>query len=128
MKKIIAIIVLVLGVTASLMYFSTSSDDEAYYRALSNYEHVDDIGDTHTAFTSIDNPIRGDCEDFAFSLKRQIGGDVWAVSRNGNVDHAVLIKNGVVYDSLLSRPSQLDDYHNRPIYIIRNYDQLINNG
>ena len=50
-------------------------------------------------YDRIDRPFYGDCEDAAFTLQKQIGGDVWYVLLNNGTAHAALVKNGIVYDN-----------------------------
>jgi hypothetical protein len=72
-------------------------DLKAYRIALHNFTYVADYFDEWTCFDRIDEPFCGDCEDLAFTLQKQIGGDVWLVRYEGH-DHAVLVKNGYVFD------------------------------
>lgn len=124
MKKYLLPVVAVLSILALITYYLSSTNDKAYYKALSNFTYVDDVADEHKAFTRIDKPFKGDCEDFAFTLQLQIDGEVWAVSRDGNVDHAVLVTNGYVYDSLKTRPVKVENYKNRLIYVMTPPEQI----
>ena len=46
----------------------------------------------------------GDCEDYAFTKKREIGGEVWHVVLPDWRHHAVLLKDAMVYDTLNDVP------------------------
>ena len=87
MQKYLLPLIAVLAILAVTTYYLSSSDDRAYYEALSNFIYIDDIADEHKAFTRIDSEFQGDCEDFAFTLQLQIGGEVWAFTHNDNVNH-----------------------------------------
>ena len=127
MKQIAILIVLALLLLASFLYFNSSDDEKAYYEALSNFTYVDDVADEHLAFTRIDKPFSGDCEDFAFTLQRQIGGEVWAFTYDNNVNHAALVLNGVVYDSLRKHPVSIEKYPKHPLYQMTFSGELITN-
>lgn len=118
MRNLMPYLSALLFVIAVYFYLSSTNEEKAYQVALSNFTYVDDIADEHKAFTRIDMPFSGDCEDFAFTLQLQIDGDVWAVSRDGDVDHAVLVTDGYVYDSLKTRPVKVENYKNRLIYVM----------
>ena len=64
-------------------------------------------------------PFAGDCEDFAFTLQGIIGGDVWYVTREGRQAHAVLVKDGLVYDSLSKHKVKKEFYQGEFIYIMK---------
>jgi len=127
MKQIVIPIVLALLLLAAFMYFNNSDAEKAYYEALSNFTYVDDVEDEHKAFTRIDKPFYGDCEDFAFTLQLQIGGEVWAFTHNDNVNHAALVLNGVVYDSLRQHPVSINDYPKHKLYKMTFNSKLITN-
>lgn len=46
----------------------------------------------------------GDCEDFAYTLQGEIGGEVWHVVLPDGRHHAVVKRDGWVYDNLHKRP------------------------
>jgi hypothetical protein len=75
-----------------------SPDEILYYKARSNFRYEADIANEYRVYASIDSPFYGDCEDFAFTLQRQIGGDVYFVMLHKKYPHAVLVKDGVAYD------------------------------
>lgn len=94
-------------------------DERAHQLALWNFHYVADVGDEWNVYDRIDEPFSGDCEDYAFSLQLQIGGDVWVVKLNGRSGyHAVLVKDGIVYDNIYSWTHTRDDYPARFIKII----------
>lgn len=127
MKKYLLPIIAVLAILAVTTYHLSSSDDKAYYMALSNFTYVDDVADEHKAFTRIDKQFEGDCEDFAFTLQLQIGGEVWAFTHDDSVNHAALILNGMVYDSLRKHPISINDYPKHKLYKMTFNGELIAN-
>lgn len=52
----------------------------------------------------------GDCEDYAFTKKREIGGEVWHVALTGGGHHAVVLKDGLVYDNIFDGPVPQKEY------------------
>ena len=88
-----------------------------YQIALSNFEYVSDMNQFrvldkwHRAY-DIRKHFVGDCEDFAFTLQYEIGGEVWYVILPRKVDnqHAVLVKDNWVYDNLHKVPIKLNNY------------------
>lgn len=127
MKQIAILIALALLLLAAFMYFNSSDAEKAYYEALSNFTYVEDVADEHKAFTRIDKSFSGDCEDFAFTLQLQIGGEVWAFTHNDNVNHAALVLNGMVYDSLRKHPILINDYPKHKLYKMKFAGELIAN-
>ncbi|MGE6419573.1 hypothetical protein ACQKDY_17725 [Alteromonas macleodii] len=127
MKKYLLPVIAVLAVLAVTTYYLSPSYDRAYYEALSNFTYIDDVADEHKAFTRIDSEFQGDCEDFAFTLQLQIGGEVWAFTHNDNVNHAALVLNGVVYDSLRKHPIPVNAYQKHPLYKMTFNGELIAN-
>lgn len=92
---------------------STIQRDTGYFNiAYSNFIYTKDPKGTDPAlvYTSINYPFAGDCEDFAFTLQRQIGGDVYYVLHNERGAHAVLEKNGMIYDNLNDTPMSAEEY------------------
>lgn len=91
---------------------------QQYETALSNFEYVQDINQFrvldrwHRSY-DIRKHFRGDCEDFAFTLQYEIGGQVWYVILPRKVDnkHAVLVKDNWVYDNLHKHPVKLENYN-----------------
>lgn len=49
---------------------------EAHRLALWNFSYEKDANDEYRIYDYIDRPFFGDCEDFAFTLQKVIGGDV----------------------------------------------------
>ncbi|MGE6416187.1 hypothetical protein ACQKDY_00425 [Alteromonas macleodii] len=127
MQKYLLPLIAVLAILAVTTYYLSSSDDRAYYEALSNFTYVDDIEDEYIAYERIDKPFYGDCEDFAFTLQKKIGGEVWAFTHNDNVNHAALVLNGMVYDSLRKRPISIEKYPKYPLYKMTFTGELIAN-
>lgn len=80
-----------------------------YDEAKSNFIYVSDEADEWLVYDRIDQPFMGDCKDFAFTLQRQIGGEVMKVYYK-NISHAVLIKDGYVYDNMLPQPVRAEEY------------------
>ena len=127
MKQIAILIALALLLLAAFMYFNSSDAEKAYYEALSNFTYVDDIEDEYIAYERIDKPFYGDCEDFAFTLQKKIGGEVWAFTHDDSVNHAALVLNGMVYDSLRKHPISINDYPKHKLYKMKFAGELIAN-
>lgn len=128
MRKLLLIPLMLMLALAAFLYATASKEEKAYYEALSNFTYVDDVEDEYKVYSQIDSPFSGDCEDFAFTLQHQIGGEVWAVSRNTKVDHAVLVTKGYVYDSLKTKPIKTEDYENRLIFVMTPPVEIIKVG
>jgi predicted transglutaminase-like cysteine proteinase len=77
--------------------------------ALRNFIYVSDEENELFVYDRIDQPFMGDCEDYAFTLQRQIGGEVWHVIVEGG-HHAVLVNDGWVYDNLSKWPVPRAEY------------------
>ena len=92
------------------------NDVATYNLALSNFEYVADINQYRVEeywarFGRIDRVFRGDCEDFAFTLQYQIGGEVWhVILPKSRLHHAVLVKDYYVYDQIKDSPIPLIEY------------------
>jgi len=56
--------------------FTHTKEENAHKLALSNFVYEADKVNEYRIYDYIDKPFHGDCEDFAFTLQRQIGGDV----------------------------------------------------
>lgn len=85
-----------------------STEENMFYTAKNNFVYEADKVDEWKIYDSVSEKFSGDCEDFAFSLQNQIGGDVWYVfvEVNGKPSaHAVLLKDGMVYDNNLAHPT-----------------------
>lgn len=94
------------------LIFLAGCTSSEYYRvesackqAVRNFTYVPDIANEYKIYDRIDRPFSGDCEDFAFTLQRQIGGDVYYTFVPRETDkgikliaHAVLVLNERVYD------------------------------
>ena len=85
-------------------------DEAAMWQASGNFNYKADINDEWRIYDRIDQPFEGDCEDYALTLQKQIGGDVWFVSHRTLGPHAVLVKNHIAYDYLIGRPVSFYDY------------------
>ena len=75
-----------------------------------NFRYRKDTGDEWVSFENIDTPFTGDCEDYAFTMQNQLGGKVHYTIHDEVGAHAVLIKNGVVYDNMKERPYYVKDF------------------
>lgn len=90
----------------------------ALHQAIWNFTYEPDKADEWRIYDAIDKPFAGDCEDFALTLQKQIGGDVWFVKHNTLGSHAVLVKDDVAYDYLIGRSIGRDRYPGKFIVII----------
>ena len=117
-----AFLILVLLITAtSAGCASTNGDNFIYKKARRNfiYKRETTSPEQHLIYTSVHSRFTGDCEDFAFTLQRQIGGIVWHVVLNKTKQHhAVLVKDGVAYGNKYS-PMSLDLYPARFVFVMR---------
>lgn len=77
-----------------------------YREAKRNFVYEADVANEIRVYDSIATPFYGDCEDFAFTLQRVIGGSVYHVTAS-NIHHAILIKDGIVYDSAADAPYRI---------------------
>jgi hypothetical protein len=115
MKNLIIIIALALlsGCVSSQSYETES----LYKQATRNFNYEHDIANEYRIYGRIDQQFKGDCEDFAFTLQKQIGGDVHFTYLNGAEPHAVLSLNGKVYDmDGIARP--IKDYPGKLLFIM----------
>lgn len=103
----------------SLAGCASSPDYEAHRLALWNFSYVEDVDNEYLIYDSISIPFYGDCEDYAFTLQRAIGGDVWYIEREGRSAHAALVKNGIVYDSLFKHPVNQSAYRGEFLFIMK---------
>ena len=102
---------LLLTIVFSLCASCVSNPDaEAHRLMLWNFRYEADKDNEYRIYDRIDRPFYGDCEDAAFTLQKQIGGDVWYVLLNNGTAHAALVKNGIVYDNRKARPTLKSDY------------------
>lgn len=85
-----------------------------------NFHYVKDVRNEYKRYTTIDRPFHGDCEDFAFTLQRRIGGKVVYVhDYKTNAGHAVLYKDGWIYCNQCSYVYKLEDYTLGKVYLDR---------
>jgi len=110
---------LILIVFSLIGCVSLSLDEEAHRLALWNFSYVEDVDNEYLIYDSISIPFYGDCEDYAFTLQRVIGGDVWHIDREGKSAHAALVKNGIVYDSLFKHPINQSAYRGEFLFIMK---------
>jgi hypothetical protein len=88
----------------ALLSFNVSAS--VYDVAVSNFKYVADADSASNvkenlktlAINDVNKPFSGDCDDFAFSLQKEIGGKVWYTSFKDEGAHAVLVKDGIVFD------------------------------
>ena len=97
----------------------SNPDAQAHRLALWNFNYEKDIDNEYRIYDYIDRSFFGDCEDYAFSLQGQIGGNVWYVARKGQQAHAVLVKGGLVYDSLSKYIIKKEDYQGEFVFIMK---------
>jgi len=97
----------------------SNPDAEAHRLALWNFHYEKDIASEYRVYNYIDRPFFGDCEDFAFTLQKVIGGDVWYIDRGQAIAHAALVKNNWVYDSIRKRPISKFNYDGEFKHIMR---------
>ena len=97
----------------------SNPDAEAHRLALWNFHYEKDINNEWRVYNRIDRPFMGDCEDYSASLQGAIGGDVWYVIIPNGIAHAVLVKNGIVYDSLSRYPMPKSQYNGDFKHIMR---------
>lgn len=93
-------------------------NQQALRQAIGNFHYEADKDDEWRIYDAIDKPFKGDCEDFALTLQKKIGGQVWYVAHKTQGAHAVLIKDEVTYDFLLNRSMPIESYPGKPIYIM----------
>lgn len=96
----------------------SNPDAEAHRLALWNFNYEKDIDNEYRIYDYIDRPFFGDCEDFAFTLQKVIGGEVWYIDTGRPVAHAALVKSGLVYDSARKRPISKYRYNGEFKYIM----------
>lgn len=125
---------LVVTVSALLLflfikYGSKTIEEEAFYAALGNFTYkLEPYGeDKHLRYTHHDKPFTGDCEDFAFTLQSALGGEVWVVEHKGDIKHAVLLANGVVYDNFYQMPIPRNEYPTEFLAPLTFRGKVINN-
>jgi hypothetical protein len=99
--------------------FIASKEEAAHRLAYSNFIYESDIADERRIYQRIDKPFRGDCEDFAFTLKIQIGGDVWYVLLPDGQAHAVLVIGDKCYCNRYRRPMPQSRYQGEFLFIMK---------
>lgn len=102
------------------------TDDAQYQLALDNFTYLADEADELKLYERIDRPFSGDCEDFAFTLQRQIGGEVWravVITPDGFGAHAVLVKNNIVYDNRYNEPLPTENWLGELVRVMHIEDQ-----
>ena len=82
---------------------------QKYGEAKRNFRYRKDVADEWISYDRIDQEFTGDCEDFAFTLQRQIGGKVMRVLYADSW-HAVLITDGYVFDNAMKTPIAVSSY------------------
>lgn len=93
-------------------------DQKAMWQASANFVYVADVADEWRVYDRIDQPFEGDCEDYALTLQKQIGGKVWYVNHHDRGAHAVLVKNNVTYDFLAGRSMHRDSYPGEFVFVM----------
>ena len=111
---------LIILITLSLCASCVSNPDaEAHRLALWNFHYEKDIDNEWRVYDRIDIPFMGDCEDYSGTLQRVIGGDIWYVIIPNGIAHAVLVKNGTVYDNMHKQPISRNKYNGDFKHIMR---------
>lgn len=103
------ILILILTV---FLFGCNTTETTIYKTAKLNFIYEPDQQDERRIYNTVENKFYGDCEDFAFTLQKQIGGQVWYVvldDRTSYRYHAVLVKDGVTYDYLY-KSSWVENY------------------
>ena len=98
---------------------ASSPDVDAHRLALWNFHYEADKDNEYRVYNSISTPFYGDCEDFAFTLAKQIGGEVWYIDTGTYPAHAALVKGGWVYDSIYTRRVSKQNYKGEFKFIMR---------
>ena len=97
-----------------------TTDHKVYRTALTNFVYESDVEDERRIYNTVDREFYGDCEDFAFTLQKQIGGEVWYVKLDDKTKfsvHAVLVKDGVTYDYIY-KSSWKENYPARFLWVM----------
>lgn len=96
--------IFVVLMTSLIVGCSNIPHSKEQWVAYNNFTYQSDINDEWYTYPRIDKPFVGDCEDFALTLQKQIGGEVWYVILPDSTPHAVLLSNRYVYDNLHKIP------------------------
>lgn len=125
MSKIIFLITILLSV--SISGCASNSDFAAYNELLNNFTYKSTNLPGETVATQkvniqkgVNKKLIGDCDDFAFTLKSRVGGEVW-YTFVGSVPHAVLVKDGIAFD-YLTGPTR--NYPYRLLFEIRRQSHI----
>lgn len=106
-----------------LLLLIAGCNEQAFYVAKANFIYEPDKANEIRVYDSIDKPFRGDCEDFAFTLQKQIGGIVLWMAKGEycaiDAPHAVLLVDGVVYDNCADDPIKLEKYKGNLGFVMR---------
>ncbi len=111
------ILILILTV---FLFGCNTTETTIYKTAMTNFIYESDIEDERRIYNTVDRAFYGDCEDFAFTLQKQIGGEVWYVILNDRTNyryHAVLVKDGITYDYLY-KSSWKDNYPAKFMFVM----------
>lgn len=108
-------------IAAVLLMYGCSSvpNVNTHMMALSNFRYRRDVADEWLIYDRIDQPFTGDCEDYALTLQKQIGGKVWYVVIPTGEHHAVLVADDHVYDNLNRWPVHREEYQADWVRVIR---------
>ena len=112
--------ILLITIMLVLLTGCNTTETTVYKTAMTNFVYESDIADERRIYNTVDETFYGDCEDFAFTLQKQIGGEVWYVVLNDRTKfsaHAVLVKDGVTYDYLY-RSSWKENYPARFLWVM----------
>ena len=99
--------------------FVPSVEEEAHRLAYHNFVYEPDVADERRIYERIDLAFKGDCEDFAFTLQIQIGGDVWYVLLPNKTAHAVLVIGDKCYCNRYKRPISKSRYHGEFLFVMK---------
>jgi hypothetical protein len=111
------IIIIALALLSGCVSSQSYETESLYKQATRSFTYEHDIANEYRIYGRIDQQFKGDCEDFAFTLQKQIGGDVYFTYLNGTEPHAVLSLNGKVYDmDGIARP--IKDYPGKLLFIM----------
>ncbi len=114
MKKILLVLI-----TLVVTGCSSVPNVNTHMTALKNFTYKPDVSDEWIVYDRIDQPFTGDCEDYALTLQRQIGGKVWHVVIPSGEHHAVLVADGHVYDNLNRWPVTREEYRAEWVWVMR---------